>query len=164
MDICDHSLHAQIRSRRTDERRSGRGLIRLPCCTRTSQGRLPALIQTPLPAIPGFTERPSDTHRCTVAESVINRILLICQRNAHTENHTADADVCSQKLRKWRRQGVNVALIDLKKAYLQIRIDKSLWPYQTVVFNGKRYCLTRLGFGLNVAPLVMKAVLNCASL
>ncbi|KRY46705.1 hypothetical protein T03_7126 [Trichinella britovi] len=111
-----------------------------------------------------FPERPSDTHRCTVAESVINRILLICQLNAHIENHTADADVCSQKLREWRRQGVNVALIDLKKAYLQIRIDKSLWPYQTVVFNGKRYCLTRLGFGLNVAPLVMKAVLNCASL
>ncbi|KRX29777.1 hypothetical protein T06_16650, partial [Trichinella sp. T6] len=45
---------------------------------------------------------------------------------------------------------------------LQIRIDKSLWPYQMVVFKGKRYCLTRLGFGLNVAPLVMKAVLNCA--
>ncbi|KRY45017.1 hypothetical protein T03_16340 [Trichinella britovi] len=82
--------------------------------------------------------------------------------NAHIESHTADADVCSQKLREWRRQGVNVALIDLKKAYLQIRIDKSLWPYQTVVFKGKRYCLTRLGFGLNVAPLVMKAVLNCA--
>ena len=28
------------------------------------------------------------------------------------------------------------------------------------MFKGKRYCLTRLGFGLNVAPLVMKAVLN----
>ncbi|KRX63997.1 hypothetical protein T09_9382 [Trichinella sp. T9] len=81
--------------------------------------------------------------------------------NAHIESHTADADVCSQKLREWRRQGVNVALIDLKKTYLQIRIDKSLWPYQTVVFKGKRYCLTHLGFGLNVAPLVMKAVMNC---
>ena len=41
---------------------------------------------------------------------------------------------------------------------LQIRIHESLWPYQTVLFE--RYCLTRLGFGLNVAPLVMKAVLN----
>ncbi|KRX66717.1 hypothetical protein T09_12756 [Trichinella sp. T9] len=81
--------------------------------------------------------------------------------NAHIESHTADADLCSQKLREWRRQGVNVALIDLKKAYLQIRIDKSLWPYQTVVFKDKGYCLTRLGIDLNVAPLVMKAVLNC---
>ncbi|KRZ83019.1 hypothetical protein T08_4308 [Trichinella sp. T8] len=49
--------------------------------------------------------------------------------NSYIESHTADADVCSQKLREWRRQGVDVALIDLKKAYLQIRIDKSLWPY-----------------------------------
>ncbi|KRZ11563.1 hypothetical protein T4B_14 [Trichinella pseudospiralis] len=56
-----------------------------------------------------------------------------------------------------RRRGAD----RLKKAYLQIRIDISLWPYQTVIFKGKRYCLTRLGFGLNVAPLVMKAVLNC---
>ncbi|KRX80125.1 hypothetical protein T06_4700 [Trichinella sp. T6] len=80
--------------------------------------------------------------------------------NAHIESYTAKKDVCSQKLREWRRQGVNVALIDLKKAYLQIRIDKSLWPYQTVVFKGNRYCLTRLGFSLNVAPLMMKAVLN----
>ncbi|KRZ59014.1 hypothetical protein T02_4486 [Trichinella nativa] len=55
--------------------------------------------------------------------------------NSYIENHTADADVCSQKLREWRRQGVDVALIELKKAYLQIRIDKSLWRYQTVAFK-----------------------------
>ena len=29
-----------------------------------------------------------------------------------------------------------------------------------MIFKGQRYCLTRLGFGLNVAPLVIKAVLN----
>ncbi|KRZ76280.1 hypothetical protein T10_9280 [Trichinella papuae] len=62
--------------------------------------------------------------------------------NAHIESHTADAD--SWKQRKAAR----------------IRIDKSLWPYQTTVFKDERYCLTRLGFSLNVAPLVMKAV-NC---
>ncbi|KRZ51909.1 hypothetical protein T02_9091 [Trichinella nativa] len=90
----------------------------------------------------------------------VRPVLNFRELNAHIESYTADEDVCSQKLREWRRQGVNVALIDLKKAYLQIRIDKSLWPYQTVVFKGKRYCLTRLGFSLNVAPLMMKAVLN----
>ncbi|KRZ47669.1 hypothetical protein T02_2163 [Trichinella nativa] len=90
----------------------------------------------------------------------VRPVLNFRELNAHIESYTADEDVCSQKLREWRRQCVNVALIDLKKAYLQIRIDKSLWPYQTVVFKGKRYCLTRLGFSLNVAPLMMKAVLN----
>ncbi|CDW57882.1 hypothetical protein TTRE_0000618001 [Trichuris trichiura] len=72
----------------------------------------------------------------------------------------ADSDVGAQKLREWRRQGANVSLIDLNKAHLQIRIDESLWPYQTVVFKRRRYCLTRLGFGLNVAPLIMKAVVK----
>ncbi|KFD45051.1 hypothetical protein M514_14072, partial [Trichuris suis] len=51
-------------------------------------------------------------------------------------------------------------LIDLKDAYLQIHVDEALWPYQTVEIKGSRYCLTRLGFGLNVAPLVMKTVLS----
>ena len=53
-----------------------------------------------------------------------------------------------------------MAIVDLRRAYLQIRERESLWPYQTVIFRGQRYCLTRLGFGLNVAPSVMKSVLT----
>ena len=80
--------------------------------------------------------------------------------NTHLETHTADADVCASKLREWRRMGCNVVVLDLRKAYLQIRVHRSLWPYQTVLFRGQRYCLTRLGFGLNIAPMVMKAVVS----
>ena len=47
-------------------------------------------------------------------------------------------------------------LLDLRNAYLQIHIDKALWPFQTVIFRGQRFCLTWLGFGLNVVPLIMK--------
>ena len=35
-----------------------------------------------------------------------------------------------------------------------------LWPFQTVIFRSQRFCLTRLGFGLNVAPLIMKSVID----
>ena len=80
--------------------------------------------------------------------------------NRHIDAFTREADVCADKLRDWRRRGVNVSMVDLKKAYLQIGVREELWPYQTVRFEGRQYCLTRLGFGLNVAPLVMKAVLN----
>uniref|UniRef100_A0A5S6QNQ5 Reverse transcriptase domain-containing protein n=1 Tax=Trichuris muris TaxID=70415 RepID=A0A5S6QNQ5_TRIMR len=80
--------------------------------------------------------------------------------NGHVEAFTANADVCAVKLREWRRKGLNLAMVDLNNAYLQIRTDKSLWPYQTVIFKGRKYCLTRLGFGLNVAPLIMRTVLN----
>ncbi|KAK4322347.1 hypothetical protein Pmani_006904 [Petrolisthes manimaculis] len=91
----------------------------------------------------------------------VRPVLDFRELNTRVDTFTADADVCLDRLREWRRKGVNVSIIDLEKAYLQIRIHKSLWPYQTVVFKGRRYCLTRLGFGLNVAPLIMKAVLKC---
>ncbi|KFD68668.1 hypothetical protein M514_03680 [Trichuris suis] len=80
--------------------------------------------------------------------------------NAHIETFTAHADVCADKLRQWRRQGVNLAMVDLNKAYLQMRMDETLWPYQTVVFMGRTYCLTHMGFGLNVAPFAMTTLLN----
>lgn len=80
--------------------------------------------------------------------------------NSFIDSYTADADVCSSKLREWRRMGANTSVIDLTTAYMQIHVHKSQWPFQTVMFRGERFCLTRLGFGLNVAPLVMKSVLN----
>uniref|UniRef100_A0A5S6Q5E2 Reverse transcriptase domain-containing protein n=1 Tax=Trichuris muris TaxID=70415 RepID=A0A5S6Q5E2_TRIMR len=80
--------------------------------------------------------------------------------NDYMETYTANADVFADKMREWWRQGVNVSMIDLKSAYLQIHVDEALWPYQAVEVKGRRYCLTRLGFGLNVAPLVMKIVLG----
>ncbi|XP_065658267.1 uncharacterized protein LOC136082772 [Hydra vulgaris] len=82
------------------------------------------------------------------------------EANDCIETYTRDADVCVEKLREWRRMGNKPAIIDLRKAYLQLKTDKSLWSFQTVVFRNKRYCLTRLGFGLNVAPLIMKSVVS----
>ena len=90
----------------------------------------------------------------------VRPVLDFRELNSHLSLHTAEADVCSEKIREWRRHGQKTALLDLRKAYLQIHVHPSLWPYQTVMFKGKRYCLTRLGFGLSIAPLVMKKVLN----
>lgn len=93
-------------------------------------------------------------------KSKVRPVLDFRELNEFIDAYTAEADVCSDKLREWRKQGVNVSVVDLKNAYLQIRVHQSLWPYQTVVFGGRRYCLTRLGLGLNVGPAVMKAVLS----
>lgn len=82
--------------------------------------------------------------------------------NKHVTAFTADADICSAKMREWRRLGKKIALIDMEKAYLQVLVNPELWPYQTVIVRGVRYCLTRLGFGLNVSPLIMKSVLTAA--
>ena len=90
----------------------------------------------------------------------VRPVLDFRELNSHIPVHAANADVCAEELRKWRRHGVKVAVVDLEKAYLQLHIDRSLWPYQTVVINGQLYCLGRLGFGLNVAPSIMKAVVQ----
>ena len=50
--------------------------------------------------------------------------------------------------------------MDLRWAYHTIHIDKSLWPFQTGKIKGQRYCLTHLGFRLNVAPQIMRSVVK----
>ena len=62
--------------------------------------------------------------------------------NDYIEAYTADADVCAEKLRTWRKMGVEVAALDLKSAYLQVHVRKSLWCYQTVVFKGMGFNAT----------------------
>ena len=80
--------------------------------------------------------------------------------NGFVDAFITNAEVCAQKLKEWRRQGVNVSFLDLQNTYLQIHVDKALWPFQTVIFRGQHFCLTRLGFGLNVAPFIMKSVID----
>ena len=80
--------------------------------------------------------------------------------NHHVDAFTANADICATKLHEWRQKSANVSLLNLRRAYLQIRVHETLWPYQTVKIDGKRYCLTCLGFGLNLAPLIMKAIVS----
>ena len=41
-----------------------------------------------------------------------------------------------------------------------MHVDKSLWPFQIVEIKGQRYCLPRIGFRLNVAPLIMQDIVN----
>ena len=92
-----------------------------------------------------------------------NKVRLVLdwrETNRFIEAFTRDSDVCAEKLRQWRRMGNSQAIIDLRKAYLQLKADETLWPYQTVMFKSKRYCLTRLGFGHNVAPMIMKTVVS----
>ncbi|XP_065182544.1 uncharacterized protein LOC135813373 [Sycon ciliatum] len=73
-----------------------------------------------------------------------------------------DAPVCEDTLRKWRQDGdaSDFCLLDVRKAYLQIRVEPELVRYQTVLWQGKRYVMTRMGFGLNIAPKFMDIVIQ----
>lgn len=62
---------------------------------------------------------------------------------------------CAQKLREWR-QGGSVPILDLRKAHLNVCVHKSLSFPDGDLENWRRYCLTRMGFGLNVVPAIIK--------
>lgn len=75
-------------------------------------------------------------------------------------NPGVEPAICQEKLRRWRSDGTNACLLDLRKAYLQVHIDESLHRYQVVKFQGKAYVMTRMGFGLCVAPKIMSRILD----
>ena len=97
---------------------------------------------------------------CQKNKKKVRPVLDYRELNAYVDAFTGKADVCRDKMQAWRRMGSDTSIVDLRKAYLQIHVDESLWAYQTVMFKGTRYCLTRLGFGLNVAPLIMSGILT----
>lgn len=90
----------------------------------------------------------------------VRPVLDFRELNEFVSSHTADSAVCNEKLRAWRKLGNNLSIIDLKKAYLQIHVHPELWKYQVIKYNGITYCLTRLGFGLSVAPRIMTKILE----
>ncbi len=68
-------------------------------------------------------------------------------------------EVCSDSVRKWRAfAGFIVA--DLSKAYMRVHIVPELYRFQTIQWEGRRYALTRLGFGLSSAPRVLKTIID----
>ena len=94
------------------------------------------------------------------AKGKVRPVLDFRELNEYLAPHTADSDVCVEQLRKWRRHGDDVAVIDLKKAFLQLHVAPELWPFQTVIVGGQRLALTRLGFGISVAPEIMRSVVR----
>ena len=80
--------------------------------------------------------------------------------NDFVECSGADANVCEKKLRSWRQKSANCALLNLRDAYMQISIADECSKYQIVTIEGNFYKLIRLGFGLNCAPEIMKAVVS----
>ena len=66
----------------------------------------------------------------------VKPVLNCWELNDHVDPFMARADICTEKLREWRRAGLNVSVLDLRKAYLQVRVHQSLRSYQTVLFKG----------------------------
>jgi hypothetical protein len=75
-------------------------------------------------------------------------------------NPGGSVPICADRIREWRQVGSECAVIDLKRAYLQVKVKPSLWVYQAVRWRGETYLLTKLGFGLATAPKIMTAIVG----
>lgn len=70
--------------------------------------------------------------------------------------HTADNEVRADRLRESRHKSSRTVLLDLRKAYLQLKVNERLWSFQAVRFRE----VTRLGFELSVGPRIIDVVKN----
>jgi len=81
--------------------------------------------------------------------------------NSHVETIPGqDTVICQENVHEWRKQGTEACLLNLKKAYLQIHVSRSLQKFQTVKYKGKLYVMTRMGFGLSVAPKIISRIIS----
>ena len=55
--------------------------------------------------------------------------------NRYVSSHTGGSSVCEDMIRRWRKTGNNLSVLDLRKAYLQLHVDEGLWRYQVVLFR-----------------------------
>ena len=85
--------------------------------------------------------------------------------------HEDDSASCHDAIRKWRSLRTTTGqmigewvLLDIKKAYLQIRLDPSCSKFIGLTLQGERgpehWRMDRLAFGLNVSPKVLRCVLR----
>ena len=71
------------------------------------------------------------------AKAKVRPVLDYRELNESISSHTAESLVCAEKLKKWRRMGRNLVIVDLRRAYLQIKVNQSLWDYQGVQHRKK---------------------------
>ena len=73
----------------------------------------------------------------------VRPVLDFRELNQYVSCHSGDEiAICDESIRRWRKLGEKVKVVDLKSAYLQLHVVESLWPYQQVEFGGRRYVLT----------------------
>lgn len=83
------------------------------------------------------------------------------EMNKDIRSHPAGATpLCADRLRQWRQLGRNCSIVDLRKAYLQVHVEPSLWTHQAFCWKGEVFLLTRLGFGLATGPKIMTAIVE----
>ena len=99
-------------------------------------------------------------HQVKGEQHKVRPVLDFRELNKGVASLSGGMSTCAERLREWRTRGLYGSVVDLKRAYLQVHMARDLWVYQAVCWKGLTYLLTRLGFGLCVAPRVMTAIVE----
>ena len=67
---------------------------------------------------------------------------------------------CTDALRSWRKKHSQCVVLDIRKAYLQIRLEDDLKSYLGIKIDGKLYVVNRMVFGLACARKVLDKVVG----
>ena len=62
--------------------------------------------------------------------------------NEHIISQSGGMPTCDKRIHEWRMMGQDCVILDLKKAYLQVFVEKDLWVHQAVRWEGKVFLLT----------------------
>ena len=80
-------------------------------------------------------------------------------------NPGTESPVCEDTVRQWRKKGDtdDLEMLDIRKAYLQVFVSPDMYRFQTVLWNNEVYVMTRMGFGLSIAPKMMDIIVKYAT-
>ena len=76
----------------------------------------------------------------------VRPVLYFCELNKCILSLSSDVPTCEERLREWWLLGLRGTLIDLKRAYLQVRVARELWVHQAVRWGGQVYPAHSFGF------------------
>ena len=81
-------------------------------------------------------QKKGDAHK-------VRPVLDFRRLNSHIKSRPAAATpLCQERLRQWRQFSGRCAIVDLKRAYLQVWVEPALWTYQAVWWKGQTFLLT----------------------
>jgi hypothetical protein len=115
---------------------------------------------TPIMAIPQL-------HKSTPVRPVMNYEWLNTNMKSSPNEGRKAPISCPEYIRRWRAKGISISdlyLLDIRKAYMQVRADPSQTCWQGIRLPWREdhqdWYMSRLGFGLNVAPKILTAILD----
>lgn len=89
-------------------------------------------------------------------------VLDFCELNGHINACIAHADICVQKLREWQKKAPTCQCLSSEGLTYRCVCAPILVAITDLTLKEKKYCLICMGFGPDLAPSIMWAIVDAA--